>query len=337
MKGKFEVEQNGEYMRLLKEIAHSQSILFSKHYNWKTKEIRQRKSSRGFRLGKTSEEKEYDQCRQDLERLKDKIKNLCRTEANAQEWQWWNSPWEEVEAYLLNDLLQESVKGNWRYEYHWEAIGNDMQKILILREEGHYTDFSSREYEYQGKESRYSEEQQEQMVENFNMELDKHRKKDIWQDDGRAVKTDRGNVYDSITDYYNSWEYQTGRSIASNFYERSLYTKCTTNIKTVVSSSRHYECLFEVGAFHIDRNKELDGLIWHPFELKACRGDIPENLEYKYAASDAAVACAAFVHDQDSIESVSDELFEKLSMYRTNSGAEAAKISKIITCLADKL
>ncbi len=337
MEWQTEEERYKECIRLLKEIAKNQHTLFSKRFDWKSKTVKNQNVKRRIWSRKSISEKEYEQCLLSLENLKNALKVLCGLGEDASQWMWWNMPWSQVESYFIYDLLQEEQDGNWRYDRHWEVFGSGSQKTLVLKEEGHYTDFSSHTYEYERNESVFSQEEQERLVSDFNTELEKHRKREIWKDDGRPVKTDWNNIYASATDYFNSWEYKSDKDFFKDLYQRSLYTKHTTNIKTAVSQSKHYECLFEVGTFHVSRNKELDKLEWHPYELKICKGDIPDELEHKYDFCDAAIACAAFVHEQDWIEHISDKLFEELFMYKTNNEAEAIKFSKIITCLAGKL
>lgn len=332
-----EILRKKECVTLLKDVAQMQYRLFLKHFNWKEKELRVSQRKRGFFKRKTKEDEEYGQLLQPIEHVRNELRTVYGLGNDKEDMLWWNLPWEHVEPYLIYHLREEASIGKWRYRYQWEMFGNEELKVLTLCEEGHFTDFTSNVYQYKKNESAYSLSEQEEIVHSFNKELDKQKKREILFDDDTPVKTELGNIYDSVTDYYDSWEYHADREFANNILARSLYTEHTTQINTVVSNSRHYKCVFEVGAFHFNYKKELDGLSWHPFELKAGYGDMPKDLRGKYEGRDAAIVCAAFIRDQDWIQRVPIALFGMGLAEQANSMEQARQRAGIFTCLADKL
>ncbi len=332
-----EILRKKECVDLLKNVAKMQNRLFLRHFDWKGKEIRIPQCKRGIFRRKTKEDTEYEQILQSLDCVKNELRKAYGIREEQERALWWNLPWENVEPYLMYHLSEEASEGKWHYSYHWETVGNEELKVLIFREEGHFTDFTSNVYQYKRNESVYSPSEQEEMVRDFNKELDKRKKREILFDDDMPVKTEIGNIYASITDYYDSWEYHADREFANSVFARSLYTEHTTQINTVVSNSRHYECVFEVGAFHFNSRKELDGLSWHPFELKAGCGDMPKDLGKKYKDRDAAVACAAFIRDQHWIQKVPITLFGMGLAECADSMEQARQRAGMFTCLAEKL
>ncbi len=266
------------------------------------------------------------------------MRKIYRIENDKNELLWWNIPWESVEPYLLYNLSEQKATGKWRYEYNWEIIGDKEIKILILKEKGHFSDFSSNTYQYKENESKYSEFEQKQMVDEMNEKLDKKEKKEVfWSNNNTLIESEHGNIYACLKDYYDSSEHKFNRQINSDMYARSLYTEHTTQVSTMISNSRHYECIFEIGSFYFDNEKGLQGLSWHPFELKMGEGDIPNNLSEKYKNKDSAVVCAAFICDQYWIQSVLIKLFGSGFTDKADSVAESYQRSQIFTCLSNKL
>lgn len=332
-----EILRKREYVSLLKDVAKIQNSLFLKHFDWRERQMRMPQNKRGIFRRKTKEDTEYEQILQSLSGVKNELREAYGIKGDGEKKLWWNLPWEDVEPYLLYHLREETSAGKWRYSYHWETVGDEELKVLTLREEGHFTDFTSNVYQYKRNESVYSPSEQEEMVHDFNKELDKRKKRDILFDDDTPVKTEIGNIYASVTDYYDSWEYYTDRQFVNDIFARSLYTEHTTQINTVVSNSRHYECVFEIGAFHFNYKKELDGLSWHPFELKAGRGDLPKDLGKKYKGRDAAIACAAFIREQNWIQKMPFALFGMGLSECADSMEQARQRAGMFTCLAEKL
>lgn len=332
-----EIFRNRECVDFLKDVAKIQNCLFLRHFDWREKEVRVLQGKKGIFRRKTKDEAEYEQTLQSLDGVKNELRKAYGINGEQENTLWWNLPWDSVEPYLIYHLREEASEGKWRYSYHWETVGNEELKVLILREEGHFTDFKTNVYQHKRNESVYSLSEQEEIVHDFNKELDRRKKRDILFDDDMPVKTEIGNIYASITDYYDSWEYYIDREFANNVFARSLYTEHTTHINTVVSNSRHYECVFEVGAFHFNYKKELDGLSWHPFELKAGCGDMPKDLAKKYRDRDAAIACAAFIRQQNWIPKVPITLFGTGFVECADSMEQARQRAGIYICLADKL
>lgn len=326
-----------QYTELLLKNLETQSQLLKYRFDWKNRKFIPPAQS-GFFRRKYVYEKGYMQALDKLEQLKAQLWEICVKNNTGNKYYWWNTPWQLVESGILYHLAEETEKDSWRFEYHWESIKQGDRFHLFLREEGHCSQFISSDYEYRREKSNYTEEEQKELIDQFNRKLDKKRKWDCILDDGSLVKSDIGNIYASMYDYYDSWEYRTDRSYANDIYAKSMKYVHHSRIKEVVSQSIHYECVFEYGEIHVDQNNMVDGLRWYPFEFQAGDGSLPTGIQDKYKETkDSALAVAAFIQKNPLFQGIPVSVLGPCFTGGCSSETEAARFSAIFTCLAGKI
>lgn len=250
---------------------------------------------------------------------------------------WWNIPWEQIEKYLLYDLTETRSNGKWRYEYNWRTIeAEDGVFMLILEEEGHYSNFSSeRSYEYE-KLSKYSEAEQAEMVRKFNNRQDMYALADMSIGDSIIHSLETDKYYASKKDYYNSTEYIVGRMYMSDKYAQSLYTEHETSSVVAYSNSLHYKCAFAVANYHL-KNNNPDYVYIENFKYISGTGHLDKEIEYKYSTIDAAIALAFYFSSCEDVTNISLGLFGENIEKGASSYDEAIRQAEIYTLIADKI
>lgn len=317
--------------QLLKEIAKKQKQLFSCHFEWGNTPV-------FVCMKKESTEDVYQRLLKELNGLKLQLKQHCKNMGYYQGNAWWNLPWEQVEESLFQELQEEKEAGKWRYAHQWNAVLEKDMYVLFLREEGHYSDFSSRSATWIKKESEYDTYEQMDMIEDRKKEIRTYELKDIfWNNDDpvRSVKT--GEIYESRRAYYESSEYKMDKDFYLMCYERSLYTLHKTSSVQAVSNSCHFDCIRVVAQYHIRENGTLDYMHLFGFEVCDQCGKVPCSVTRKYQNKDSAIFCAAYLAEDAGVKHVPMQLFGKNIMEEAVDYYEAIRQAKLYTCLADKL
>ena len=159
----------------------------------------------------------------------------------------------------------------------------------------------------------------------------------LFSDDRPVYSYRSKTVYKSQADYVNSIEHYMHQQNQLDRFARSLYTEHITQAVGVVSHSRHYECLYAVGSYHVDRDGVLDFVASLEFDLIASRGSVPDDTEESYAEKDATVVMAAYLADRADIRQVPMQLFGRDIMDAAPSYVEAMRQAELYTCLAHKI
>ncbi len=323
------------YQQLLLSIARKQRQILELKFDWENRQPRAW-PPKGF-LGKDKKAlARYEQEVRELEQLKAMTSDHCRTQGYTRGCFWWSIPWGQVENWLICDLYEPREAGPWRWARSWELERQADSSFLLLREEGHCTNFTG-QYGYEYEElSKYSKSEQEQMTRDYNKRLDDYEAMEVLFDNDRLVRSSYGKVFASRSDYMLSVDHYLERRDLEESYRRSLYTEHHTTTLKVQSHSIHYECLMAVAEFH-DRNGEVDGISLLDFAVLGSTGKVPEDLEEKYGEKDPAVALAAFLADRKDFREVHMELLGRDMTDGAASYAEAMRQAEFYTCLAHKL
>lgn len=335
----FDNNVDTKYRKMLLELAKKQRTLFLRGFNAEKREVIKDTRRVGFLKKKEVPSNESVRLIDEIDSDKTAIKEYRKVSGYGNGTFWWNLPYSEVCKELINNLILRENSGNWCYEYSWEVIDTkDDIKLLMLKEEGHYTSFNiSRDVSYEEK-SIYSAAERADMVRNFNKKKDEKAFWDCVFSDGSPVRSlDTGDYYASKSDYYLSDEYISSRRSESYIYEMSLYTEHETSNVTAYANSKHYVLSYLLGAFHIDESGTLDFLKVQPFRLVSVQGDIEEDMINSYSDKDALVACAFYFAGSDIVEKIPMELFDKNIEKQAKNYNDALQQSQIFTCLAEKI
>lgn len=325
------------YQELLTSIAKKQQELFLHRFNWNKREPKLWPPKGLFGKDKKAIAR-YDAMVQELEQLKAQTVAHRKKQGYPSGTFWWNMPWDQVENYLMCDLTEWKENGAWRFQRDWEVEKKGATQILFLRENGHCSNFSSNSTTYYEKESIYSEAQQSAMVNDY-----RKRQKDmdfnrILFSDNRPVYSYKSKqLYASEADYILSAEHYLYQENARERFERSLYTEHITQEVTVVSNSRHYECCFAVGGFHLCPDGTLDLVQSFDYEVCGSRGHMTDDVVQEYAEKDATIALAAYLADSREVAAVPMQLFGRNITDGAPSYSEAMRQAELYTCLAHKL
>lgn len=250
---------------------------------------------------------------------------------------WWNLSWAQLEDYLIYDLMQENEVGSWRFERKLETQKTNDKTLLLLHEEGHFSNFSSSTSYETGIISSYSEDEINDKMRDYNRMMNKFDCTTLFLYGDQPVKSHlTGIEYESGLDYLISAEHFIVRDHYKTQYARSLYKETETTTITVSSSSKHYEAIFAVADFSL-HNGIAQSLLIYNYALCGARGDMPQEVQELYASKDAAVSCAAFLSDCQDIKSVPLSLFGNDLMDGAVSFQDAVRQAEIYTCLANKI
>lgn len=324
------------YQNLLLNIAKKQQELFRMRFDWENRCCRPWPPKGLFGKDKKAIAR-YEAALQELEYLKSSTVSHRKRQGYTPGTFWWNLPWEQVEAYLMYDLLENTEDGAWRFSRNWEMIHDGELHMLVLLEEGHCSDFSSsRRYEYE-EISKYSSSERDQMVRDYNKRLNNYELSQVMFDNDRPVRSVYGNTFASMSDYVLSGDHYFFRNELESSYRRSLYTEHHTNVVTVSSNSIHYKRAMRVGGFHLRGDGIPDYVSVMDFEPIMTRGDFPESLEEIYLQTDAAVVLAAYLADHSEYAAIPVQLFGKDIFANNANYSEAMRQSELYTCLAHKL
>lgn len=330
-----EPKADRRYQQLLLAMAHKQRQLLEYKFDWQNRQIRQW-PPKGF-FGKDKKAIAcYEQDVRELEQLKAMTAAHCRQQGYHRGCFWWTIPWDQLETWLICDLYEPKEAGPWRWARSWELDRQGESCILLLKEEGHCSNFSGRRgYEYEEL-SKYSKSEQEDMVRDYNKKLDNYEAMQLLFDNDCLVRSSYGTVFASRADYMFSADHYLERWDLEESYRRSLYTEHHTDTLTVQSHSIHYECLLAVAEFH-SRQDYVDGISLLDFAMVAHTGRVPEDLESDYAEKDAAVALAGFLADRPEFRRIPVEMLGRDITDGAASYAEAMRQAEFYTCLAGKL
>lgn len=327
------------YRELLIAVAKKQRELLLQNFRWAERAEKAAPQKKGFFRKKNQPNPVYDRLRAELESLKGQLKRHREEQGYARGTFWWSIPWEQVESWLICDLAQPQEIGRWRFANELQAAGGDEGiYLLLLKEEGHLSNFSTSYYYEVHEESPYSSSERADMVRDYNRRLTNKAWFDLATSDDRPVHSVlSGQDYASKADYYLSTEYYLTRQDMSDSYARSLYTEVETSGVTAVSHSLHYESYFQIADFHVREDGTLDHMGLRNFELIRSRGNVPDSLAEKYEGRDAAVVCAGFMADSNIVRKVPLALFGRDIEQGAASFEEAMRQAEIYTCLAEKI
>lgn len=321
------------YPQIMLSIARTQRELLNCRFRWTDKLPVPQKS--GF--WKKKRNPRYDSLLIRLEDEKRRAKDHRTAMGYGSGVFWWTLPWTQVEDYLIYDLMQEDEVGNWRFQRTWETRQTQRGILLLLREEGHYSNFSQSTSYETGILSSYSESEINEKMRDYTRMMNRWDLATLALDGDHPVKSYLSGIeYASGADYLLSAEHFYLRDHYQTQYARSLYTETETTTLTVSSHSRHYCALYAVGEIEI-AGTGVRSLTIHNYALCSSNGDMPEEIRTLYESKDAAVGCAAFLADFADVDSVPLELFGGGLHTGTVSFQDAVRQAEIYTCLADKI
>lgn len=325
------------YNQYLIAIAKKQNELLNCRFDMETKKVKEFETT-GFLKKRCPLKEQYDVLCSELDALKQQTIQYRREQGASHGTFWWNLPWEQIEEYLIYDLLETTQSGKWRYAYTWQTEKlEDGVELLILVEEGHCSDFSTSGIYETKRESKYSLAEQENMVRRFNDRQNLYALTDLALGEARVHSTLSGQDYDSKAEYYLSSEYISMRYLMSSLYEQSLYKERITTGVTAYSNSRHYKCVYSVAEYHADAFGQLDYMLVDNFRYCGGTGSIDQYIENQYDMRDAAVACAFHLAKTDEIAKVPIELFGMNIQRGAIAHEELVRQAEIFTCLANKI
>lgn len=326
------------YLQLLMAIAQQQRQLLLYRFDWGNRTPKPWPPSTFFGRKDKKAIATYEGMLLQLEQLKNQTVAYRRKQGYSNKTFWWNLPWEQVENYLLCDLTEIQEEGAWRYERDWEINQGEDFDVLLLRENGHCSDFSSSRTTTYARESHYSQAQQSTMVDKLHQEqLDRNFRRTLFSDDRPVYSYKSKTLYASEAHYVNSFEHYMHQQNELDRFARSLYVEHITREVSVVSNSRHYECMFVVGGYHVDDDGLLDFVVPLDFELIGSRGSVPDDAPEAYQNRDASVTMAAYLADQISVRQVPMQLFGRDIMDAAPDYDEAMRQAELYTCLAHKI
>ena len=312
------------YYSILVSIAKLQRKIMSYNYDWN-----QRKT-----LGKN-----YKECLSDLAKLdtlKKEAYNHLRKMGYSRGIYWWNIPWDHVESYLAFDLETLSDHDNWRFSHEWDALQCGSRSLIVLKEEGHCSLFSSSSSFETGIISDFTQSEIGQKVRDFNTMLTLFDLAFVAPEEQPVRGVLSNWEYDSGLDYLMSGEHFALRSFLSDKYSRSLYTNKETTMLYAQSESFHYKNIYAVGEISI-KDSQLEHMELYAYKLCRSSGEVSESVLNFYSKKDAAVSCAAFLSSSNLVQTVPMRLFGKDMFSCSTNYDEAMRQAEIYTCLADKI
>lgn len=332
-----EKKVDSKYQELLLSIAKKQREILLERFNWNRREYKPWPPKGLFGKDKKAIAR-YEAMLQELEQLKAATVAHRRRQGYSLGTFWWNLPWEQVENFIVCDLAEDNGDGEWRFQRDWVVEQENDIQILLLRENGHCSNFSSNSTTHYARESIYSESEQSAMVNELHRkQKDQNFYRTLFSDDRMVYSRRSQTLYASEAAYVNSWEHYWDQANERERFARSLYTEHITQGVTVVSNSRHYECLYAVGGFCVSANGTLKLVTSFDYDLCGSRGSVPGFIEQTYADKDAVVAIAAFLADSAEVKEVPLHLFGRDIMDTAPDYSQAMRQAEIYTCLANKL
>ena len=326
------------YENYLVSIAKKQKELLLCRFDTETRTVKEFVAT-GFLRKKSPMKDLYNKLLGELELLKEQTISHRKSKGYSYGTFWWNLPWNQIENYLLYDLIEITEDGQWRFEYTWrtENLDRNFQQLLLL-EEGHYSNFSSSNAYNTARISAYSASEQAEMVRKFNNRQNTYALADLSLNNNAVHSTLSGQDYASKADYYLSSEYYFTRQYMSDSYARSLYTEReTTGITAYSSNSRHYKCVYGIASYHVSERGVLDYISIDNFRYCGGNGDIDDDIKNQYKNKDAAVACAFYLANCSDIKQVPLDLFGINILKGAPDHDELIRQAEIFTCLADKV
>lgn len=319
-------------------MAKKQREVLDRRFDWSTRQLIRRPQKRGFFRNKNDADSVYLQLLSELEELKQKTQEHRRRMGYGNGTFWWNLPWNQIEDYLIYDLLQEEETGSWKFERELLTEPLDGRVVLLLHEEGHCSNFSSDSSLETGILSPYSQDEIDSKMRDYSHMLNMFDLADLALSDDRRVRsTLTGAEYDSTADYLLSAEHYMVRSYLKDQYAQKLYTRTETDALYVSSNSRHYEAIYAVAEYRTDAGGTVDWLTIGNYRLCKSRGSMPENMAEFYRSKDAAICCAAYMADCAEIKAVPLALFGRDIREGAASFQDALRQAEIFTCLAGKI
>jgi hypothetical protein len=326
-----------EYQELMVSIAKKQNTLLQTSFDWERRSSKKKAKRRGLFARPQSESPAVSALKQELEALKAEAETCRVRHAYRQGLFWWNLPWEQVEEYLIYDLEDIREDGSWRFARSWECEKQDGMCLLFLKEEGHFSSFSTSANYETSIISPYSQAEIDEKISAFNHRMTMYDLAVTGSISGPVHSVLSGIDYDSGMDYLLSAENFMVRDQLQDNYKRTLYTEHETTTVYAESHSRHYKSIYLVGEYHINGDGILDHVGISNYSLIKSDGSIPSGIREYYDSLDAAVGCAAYLTDQHEVRKVPLALFGKDITSPAGSYYEALRQAKLYTCLADKI
>ena len=332
-----------EYRELLSDIAKTQWKLLSYSMDWNSRTLIETPESIRYglfglkrKMSQKAIEKQY--LLEKLEQLKIEAKRCKEYTSSDNIYYWWQTPWEQLERYLLINLSELKENGAWRFETKWESVKRDDVYELLFYEEGHFSNFSGSSQMEFFETSKYSAEEQNELMKRYE---DSQKKNDrdawIWYHGKMIYSRDTGKLYDSIDSYLLSTEHYLDKKYEKEKYQKSLYTEYQLNRVEVKSQSLHYNSTYYMGRYHISKNGYLDGFDLKPYILEEWTGDLPiERKEYRQKR-DAMVASMAHLADLPEVVLIPADLFGEEVWNAVSSKEEALFYAELITSVAKKI
>ena len=329
-------QQDELYPQLLLSIARTQRELLDCRFHWAERRPLPRKKTGLF--GRKSADPKYDGLLAKLEEQKRRTQQHRAEMGYGNGVFWWNLPWAQLEDYLIYDLAEENEVGNWRFHRTWETEQTDRGTLLLLlREEGHFSSFSTYTRYETGIVSSYSAEEINSKMRDYTRMMNNYDLMTLaFAGDSPVQSWLTGAEYESGAHYLLSAEHYMVRDHLKTQYARTLYTEKETTTTTVYSNSVHYEAVYAVAEFSLSGGG-VRSLTVHNYGLCGARGEMPEDIRELYASKDAAVGCAAYLADRGAVSGVPMKLFGGGLENGVVSFQDAVRQAEIYTCLADKI
>ena len=252
--------------------------------------------------------------------------------------------WWDFSYYTIKDKLNE-ILGNeyydgygWRYESELCVKENDNHYVAFFIENGVKSDFTTSGKDYAYDEiSKYTKEQQLEMVNNCNKRIDAWESFDAATTDGMVYSKTYDKVYNSASDYYNSFEHQMARQDAADFYASSLYQIKVTITQNVGNNSKRYGGIFNAGSYRCNDEGRLTYINILPAKLVDSFGPLPPSLTDRLPYMSTAVWIASCIAQNDRIKKVPVSLFVNRFTQEEANYDTALQNAIVFTLLADKL
>lgn len=332
-----ETKEEQMYMELIQKAAGIQRQLFALRYNYNShKEIKMPMAKKGLFSKEVPQNEEYDNLLKRLDNCKNDIRQNRGLVGIKNGLYWWEIPWEQIEEELLYDLVNIDDYGSRRFQREYKVFEQGNDKVLVLEEEGHISQFSSeKSYSYDTY-NNYSQEEIDRRKRNlaalqicYDLTMASY--------DGKIVSGLSGAEYKTGRDYVLSAENFLIHDYAWDRLNSELYTNVETNTLRVTSNSIHYKIQFAVAAYKTDNRGQLNHVQVLGNKPVGSSGSVPEDVVDYYGSRDAAVMLAMHLANDNSITKVPFSLFGGDIKEGSSDYNEAMRQAKIYTCLANKL
>lgn len=308
------------------DIAKLQNYMLSLRFDWQS-----RRSIEDY------DEGEYIDAMESLEEKKEFLRGCLAEIGIYPGIVWWEVPIEDTIELLIKNLEGESVDGDLRTERQVLCEETPHGSLLYIKERGHLSEFLGEKHTIYGRSSKYSEEEQAQILSDYNKKIDFNESMNIATMSGPVYSEEQHKVYDSAQDFYSSCEHQLQRQADADFVQKSLYIETETDEFMVYSNSRDYTGYFSLAGFDVDPCGVLINVDFRGLKKISAGGEAAEYAGMGIEELNERILCAAYFSLESNIEGIYAESIDEDFFGEATYLARAMASSAVFTLIAGKL